>query len=73
MTITDADLERIAARAAWPRLRLTLDCKREILPLVAAVREARQTCTCEGHVHRRLRFAKLGLICLDCGRRVKEP
>jgi len=38
--ITSEDLARIEARAK-PRLRLTLDCKREILPLVTEVRDLR--------------------------------
>jgi len=31
-----------------------------------------QYCACAGHVHNRQRFAKLGLMCLDCGGRVRE-
>ena len=38
---TDANLARIEARAK-PRLRLTLDCRREVLPLIAALRELRR-------------------------------
>ena len=42
------------------------------LALVVAEGASGQTCSCVVLSHNRQRFAKLGLMCLDCGGRVRE-